>query len=115
VRRLSLSLYSFAPQRSHVLTIGHCHTVYLHKPAFAQALLKNSDEPLKSPWAASVAAVSLETAVYLLAIAKSWTRLHPICARWWQCVDLSFSLSFPRTLSSESCARALSGLSQDLG
>lgn len=58
---------------------------YLHKPAFAQALLKYSDEPLKSPWAASVAAVSLETAVYLLAVAKSFFQLHPVLTpRWWQ-------------------------------
>ncbi|GAA6051435.1 hypothetical protein NBRC10513_000393 [Rhodotorula toruloides] len=57
---------------------------YLHKPAFAQALLKYSDEPLKSPWAASVAAVSLETAVYLLAVAKSFFQLHPVLSpRWW--------------------------------
>ncbi|GAA5897932.1 hypothetical protein JCM8208_003195 [Rhodotorula glutinis] len=70
--------------RAHTLDAMFSQVLfYLHKPAFAQALLKNSDEPLKSPWAASVAAVSLETAVYLLAVAKSWTRLHPICARWW--------------------------------
>ncbi|GAA5820480.1 hypothetical protein JCM3770_005543 [Rhodotorula araucariae] len=66
---------------------------YLHKPAFAQALLKNSDEPLRSPWAASVAAVSLETAVYLLAVAKSWNGLHPICTRWWHIYFHAFAAS----------------------
>jgi len=60
-------------------------TVYLHKPAFAHALTKFPEEPLKSPYAASVAALSLETAVYLLAVAKSWIHIDPIlCPRWWQ-------------------------------
>ncbi|GAA5984135.1 hypothetical protein JCM10908_006063 [Rhodotorula pacifica] len=67
---------------------------YLHKPAFAQALLKFPDEPLKSPWAASVAAVSLETAVYLLAVAKSWIRIHPVlCPRWWHIYFHAFAAS----------------------
>ncbi|GAA5870765.1 hypothetical protein JCM3774_001672 [Rhodotorula dairenensis] len=67
---------------------------YLHKPAFAQALLKYPEEPLKSPWAASVAAVSLETAVYLLAVAKSWIRIDPVlCPRWWHIYFHAFAAS----------------------
>lgn len=67
---------------------------YLHKPAFAQALLKYSDEPLRSPWAASVAAVTLETAVYLLAVAKSWNRIDPVlCPRWWHIYFHAFAAS----------------------
>ncbi|GAA5887930.1 hypothetical protein JCM6882_000806 [Rhodosporidiobolus microsporus] len=67
---------------------------YLHKPAFAQALVNNPDEPLKSPWAASVAAISLETAVYLLAVAKSWIKLHPVlCPRWWHIFFHAFAAS----------------------
>ncbi|GAA5924666.1 hypothetical protein JCM10213_000410 [Rhodosporidiobolus nylandii] len=56
---------------------------YLHKPGFAQALVNHPEEPLKSPWASSVAAVSLETAPYLLGVAKSWNALHPVGKRWW--------------------------------
>lgn len=67
---------------------------YLHKPAFAQALLQYSDEPLQSPWAASVAAVSLETAVYLLAVARSWNGLNPAtCTRWWHVYFHAFAAS----------------------
>ncbi|GAA6041112.1 hypothetical protein JCM8097_004118 [Rhodosporidiobolus ruineniae] len=67
---------------------------YLHKPGFAQALLNHPDEPLRSPWAASVAAVSLETAVYLLAVAKSWVGLHPVvCPRWWHIFFHAFAAS----------------------
>ncbi|GAA5857732.1 hypothetical protein JCM1840_000888 [Sporobolomyces johnsonii] len=67
---------------------------YLHKPAFAQALIKHPEEPLQSPWAASVAAISLETAVYLLAVAKSWIQLHPIlCPRWWHIFFHAFAAS----------------------
>ena len=41
-------------------------------------------KPLKSPWAASVTVVSLETSVYLLAVAESWIRIDPVlCPRWW--------------------------------
>ncbi|GAA5820631.1 hypothetical protein JCM11251_003084 [Rhodosporidiobolus azoricus] len=67
---------------------------YLHKPAFAQALINNPEEPLKSPWAASVAAISLETAVYLCAVAKSWIKLHPVlCPRWWHIFFHAFAAS----------------------
>ncbi|GAA5970294.1 hypothetical protein JCM21900_001034 [Sporobolomyces salmonicolor] len=67
---------------------------YLHKPAFAQALIKYPEEPLQSPWASSVAAISLETAVYLLAVAKSWIQLHPIlCPRWWHIFFHAFAAS----------------------
>lgn len=58
--------------------------VYLHKPAFSQALLHYPEEPLKSPWAPSVKAVVLEAGVYVVAIAGSWINLDPIlCPRWW--------------------------------
>ncbi|GAA6060984.1 hypothetical protein JCM10212_000670 [Sporobolomyces blumeae] len=67
---------------------------YLHKPAFAQALLRHSEEPLRSPYSASVAAVSLETAVYLLAVAKSWIQVHPVlCPRWWHIFFHAFAAS----------------------
>ncbi|GAA5865743.1 hypothetical protein JCM8547_002763 [Rhodosporidiobolus lusitaniae] len=66
---------------------------YLHKPAFSQALLNNPDEPLRSPWAASVAAVSLETAVYLCAVARSWVGLHETCSRWWHIFFHAFAAS----------------------
>ncbi|GAA5979676.1 hypothetical protein JCM5350_003808 [Sporobolomyces pararoseus] len=57
---------------------------YLHKPAFANALLHHSKEPLQSPHRASVEALALETSVYLVAVAKSWTKLDPVlCPRWW--------------------------------
>lgn len=70
--------------------IGDAHNhlipaVFVHKPAFANAILHNPKEPLESPYRASVEAVALETGVYLVAVAKSWTNLHPIlCPRWWQ-------------------------------
>ncbi|GAA5967730.1 hypothetical protein JCM11641_005747 [Rhodosporidiobolus odoratus] len=66
---------------------------YLHKPGFAQALSQSPEEPLKSPWAASVAAVVLESSVFLLALAKSWTRLHPVASRWWHIYFHSVSAS----------------------
>ncbi|GAA6024586.1 hypothetical protein JCM11491_000290 [Sporobolomyces phaffii] len=57
---------------------------YTHKPAFAHALVNHPKEPLQSPFRASVEALALETAVYLVAVAKSWTTLHPVLApRWW--------------------------------
>lgn len=67
---------------------------YLHKPAFAQALRRYPKEPLKSPWAASVTAVSLETSVYLLAVAKSWIRIDPVlCPQWWHIYFHAFAAS----------------------
>ncbi|GAA5913642.1 uncharacterized protein JCM6883_004035 [Sporobolomyces salmoneus] len=57
---------------------------YLHKPGYAMALLHHPNEPLQSPYRASVEALALETAVYLVAVAKSWITLHPVlCPRWW--------------------------------
>ena len=71
--------------------------VYLHKPAFAQALLHHPDEPLASPWAASVVTVCLEAGVYILAVARNWIKLDPVlCSRWW-CA--AFSLQAQRWLN----------------
>ncbi|GAA5999855.1 hypothetical protein JCM10207_005938 [Rhodosporidiobolus poonsookiae] len=71
-------------QRQHTMDQMFTQVLfYLHKPGFAQALTNHPLEPLKSPWSASVAAVSLESAPYLLAVAKSWFALHPLSPRWW--------------------------------
>ncbi|KAK4047150.1 hypothetical protein OIV83_005602 [Microbotryomycetes sp. JL201] len=67
---------------------------YLHLPALRQALALYPDEPLASPWADSVRTVSLETGVFMLAIAKSWIALHPVlCPRWWHIFFHSFAAS----------------------
>ncbi|KAL8290374.1 hypothetical protein RQP46_002632 [Phenoliferia psychrophenolica] len=82
-------------QRQHTLEMVFAQIFfYLHKPAFARALTQYPDEPLASPWAASVAAVSLETGVYMLAIARSWVALHPIVnPRWWHIFFHAFAAS----------------------
>ncbi|GAA5939390.1 uncharacterized protein JCM15063_004508 [Sporobolomyces koalae] len=67
---------------------------YLHKPAFAHALLNHPQEPLQSPYRASVEALSCETAVYLVAVAKSWITLDPVLApRWWHIFFHAFAAS----------------------
>ncbi|GAA6017563.1 hypothetical protein JCM10207_001208 [Rhodosporidiobolus poonsookiae] len=58
--------------------------LYLHKFPFAQALEHYPDDPLQSPWAASVNIVILEAAAYILNLARSWMQLDPVvCPRWW--------------------------------
>ncbi|KAM0791581.1 hypothetical protein ACM66B_006025 [Microbotryomycetes sp. NB124-2] len=67
---------------------------YLHLPALRQALSLYPDDPLSSPWADSVRTVSLETGVYMLAIARSWIKLHSVlCPRWWHIFFHSFAAS----------------------
>ncbi|BGP18249.1 hypothetical protein JCM10213v2_006307 [Rhodosporidiobolus nylandii] len=57
---------------------------YMHKASFAQALERYPDEPLRSPWAASVRAVILEASAYTIRLNRSWVELEPvICPRWW--------------------------------
>ncbi|KAK4702072.1 hypothetical protein P7C70_g4153, partial [Phenoliferia sp. Uapishka_3] len=82
-------------QRQHTLDMVFAQIFfYLHKPAFARALTLYPAEPLASPWSASVAAVSLETGVYMLAIAKSWVYLHPVVnPRWWHIFFHAFAAS----------------------
>ena len=58
-------------------------SVYLHKPAFSQAL--RFTEPLQSGLlSASVNAVILETGPSILVLAKEWIAVDPVlCPRWW--------------------------------
>ncbi|GAA5874531.1 hypothetical protein JCM8547_002186 [Rhodosporidiobolus lusitaniae] len=63
---------------------------YMHKAPFVQALERFPDEPLKSPFAASVKIVVIEVAAYILRIAKHWMALDPVLSpRWWH---MSFHL-----------------------
>ncbi|KAM0750926.1 hypothetical protein T439DRAFT_380761 [Meredithblackwellia eburnea MCA 4105] len=65
--------------------------LFLHKPAFAQAL--ENPEPLQSgQLVPSVNAVILEAGPFVLALAKSWIRIDPVlCPRWWHIFFHSFA------------------------
>lgn len=65
---------------------------YMHLPALRHALSLYPDEPLSSPYAASVLAISMEASVYMLALAKSFVDIHPVLSpRWWHILFHSFS------------------------
>ena len=89
--------FSATDKRSHVV-VSPPVLLYIHRSFFAQAIIENPENPLKSQYAQSFLAAYRASSTILRTIGAQYTQFPDICARFWTIWMYGFSAAVRRSL-----------------